>query len=208
MLIRILGQFLVAAVIALASMADAARAVPPDALAATVARNVAGVRENVGGVAVALRLDGHSRFFNYGLADRRSPITSDLVFNLGAVGKVFDTTLMALAEERGELSLDDPVAKHVVELRQGRDIQVTLRQLATYTSGFVLPQDHPPWPKEAFTLPQFIAALNAWSADAQRAPGARRMRSACGRRGLHGRCHADAGALEGDTRQSRSPDRR
>ena len=52
------------------------------------------------GVAVALRLDGHSRFFNYGLADRRSPITSDLVFNLGSVGKVFDTTLMARSEER------------------------------------------------------------------------------------------------------------
>jgi hypothetical protein len=30
------------------------------------------VPENVGGVAVALRLDGHSRFFNYGRADRRS----------------------------------------------------------------------------------------------------------------------------------------
>jgi len=138
------------------------------------------------GASLSLRLDGHSRFFNYGLADRRSPITSDLVFNLGSVGKVFDTTLMALAEERGELSLDDPVAKHVAELRQGGDIrQVTLRQLATYTSGFVLPQDHPPWPKETFTLPQFIAALNAWSADAQHAPGARRIYSHAGYMLMH-----------------------
>ena len=39
--------------------------------------------------------------------------------------------------------------------------RITLRQLATYTSGFVLPQDHPPWPVETFTLPAFITTLNA-----------------------------------------------
>src|SRR5207245_8127869 len=53
--------------------------------------------------------------------------------------------------------LDDPVAKYVVELQQGGDIhKVTLGQLATHTSGLLLPQDHPPWPDWGYTLPEFI----------------------------------------------------
>jgi beta-lactamase class C len=37
----------------------------------------------------------------------------------------------------------------------------------------VLPQDHPPWPSpdQSFTLPQFIALLTAWTADAEHEPG-------------------------------------
>src|SRR5207245_11487376 len=66
--------------------------------------------------------------------------------------------------------LDDPVAKYVVELQQGGDIhKVTLGQLATHTSGLLLPQDHPPWPDWGYTLPEFIRTLNAWTAD--KAPG-------------------------------------
>jgi beta-lactamase class C len=59
---------------------------------------------------------------------------------------VFEATLLAQAVRNGHLRLDDPVAKYVVELQQGGDIrQVTLGQLATHTSGLLLPQDHPPW---------------------------------------------------------------
>jgi CubicO group peptidase (beta-lactamase class C family) len=94
-----------------------------------------------------------------GMADLTRPITSDVLFNLGSVGKVFDTALLTLAEQKGELNLDDPVAKYVVELQQGGDVRrITLRQLASYTSGFVLPQDHAPWPKDTFTLPEFVVA--------------------------------------------------
>lgn len=163
------------------TMAAAARAEPSNELADIVERNVAGVLESVGGVAVAVRAQRRSWFFNYGLADRTRPIASDLVFNLGSVGKVFDATLLALADQRGELRLDDPVAKHVVELQQGGDVRtITLRQLASHTSGFVLPQDHPPWPKQAFTLPQFIAALNAWTSDRDHAPGKQMIYSHAG----------------------------
>jgi beta-lactamase class C len=139
------------------------------------------LREGPGGVAVVVRVDGRTLFFNYGMADGTRPITSDTLFNLGSVGKVFDTALLALADQQGDLSLDDPVAKHVAELQQGADIRrVTLAQLATYTSGFVLPQDHPPWPDETFTLPAFIATLNAWRADRDHEPGKQSIYSHAG----------------------------
>jgi beta-lactamase class C len=50
------------------------------------------------------------------------PVTADSIFNLGSVGKVFATTLLAQAIKQGELGLDDPVAKYVTELQRGGDI--------------------------------------------------------------------------------------
>jgi len=125
-----------------------------------------------GGVAVALRIEGRTLFFNYGWADRASkrPITTDTLFNLASLRKVFEATLLAQAVGNGELRLDDPVAKYVAELDRDGDIgRVTLGQLATHTSGLLLPQDHPPWPDWGYTLPEFIRTLNAWKAD--KAPG-------------------------------------
>jgi beta-lactamase class C len=125
-----------------------------------------------GGVAVALRIEGRTLFINYGWADRanKRPITTDTLFNLASLRKVFETTLLAQAVGNGELGLDDPVTKYVAELDRDGDIgRVTLGQLATHTSGLLLPQDHPPWPDWGYTLPEFIRTLNAWKAD--KAPG-------------------------------------
>jgi beta-lactamase class C len=124
--------------------------------------------DGAGGVAVALRRADRTLFFNYGLAERthRRPITSDALFNLASLRKVFDATLLAQAAGNGELGLDDPVANYVDELQPGADIsRVTLRQLATHTSGLLLPQDHLPWPDWGYTLPQFLRTLNAWRTD-------------------------------------------
>jgi len=47
-----------------------------------------------GGVAVAVRINGETRFFNYGFANdaRNERVTADSIFNLGSVGKLFATT--------------------------------------------------------------------------------------------------------------------
>jgi beta-lactamase class C len=162
-------------------MAATSRAGSDGDVARIVARHIGTVPGKPGGIAVAVRANGRTWFFNYGMADRSRPITSDMLFNLGSVGKALDTSLLALADQQGELSLDDPVAKHVVELQQGGDIRrITLRQLATYTSGLVLPQDHPPWPKETFTLPRFIAKLNSWASDQDHEPGKQMIYSHAG----------------------------
>jgi|AmaraimetFIIA100_FD_contig_121_226299_length_9924_multi_7_in_0_out_0_4 beta-lactamase class C len=135
----------------------------------TVARHISTIvpADGAGGVAVALRLDGRALFFNYGWADRatKRPITSDTLFNLASLRKVFETTLLAQAVHNRELTLDEPVAKYVSELEQASDIgRVTLGQLATHTSGLLLPQDHPPWPHWGYTLSEFIRTLNDWKA--------------------------------------------
>ena len=110
----------------------------------TVTRHVRSIvpPDGGGGVAVALRIEGRTLFFNYGWADRASkrPITTDTLFNLASLRKVFETTLLAQAVGNGELGLDDPVAKYVAELDRNGDIgRVTLGQLATHTSGLLLP---------------------------------------------------------------------
>src|SRR5262249_10997840 len=140
----------------------------------TVTRHVRSIvpPDGGGGVAVALRIEGRTLFFNYGWADRanKRAITTDTLFNLASLRKVFETTLLGQAVGNGELKLDDPVAKYVAELDRDGDIgRVTLGQLATHTSGLLLPQDHPPWPDWGYTLPEFIRTLNAWKAD--KAPG-------------------------------------
>jgi beta-lactamase class C len=128
-----------------------------------------------GGVAVAVRINGETRFFNYGFANdaRKERVTPDSIFNLGSVGKVFATTILAEAVKRGELSLDDPVAKYVTELERGGDIrQVTLGQLASHTSGLPrVPQQYEHWHRGGYTWPDFVRFLNSWKAGPNHEPG-------------------------------------
>src|SRR5262249_6036554 len=125
-----------------------------------------------GGAAVAIRVEGRTLFYNFGKSDGRNPVTSDSLFNLASLGKTFDTTLLSMMVNAGEVSLDDPVTKYVTELQNGGDIKkVTLGQLVSYTSGLSLPQDHPPWPKANYTLPAFLNYLNKWKIRKGEEPG-------------------------------------
>jgi beta-lactamase class C len=128
-----------------------------------------------GGVAVAIRIDGKTSFFNFGIADRarNRPVTADTIFDLASVGKVFATTLLAQAVRQGELGLDDPVAKYVTKLQQGGDIRrVTLGQLASHTSGLPgWPEQYEHWHRGKYTFPDFVRFLNSWKADDQHQPG-------------------------------------
>jgi beta-lactamase class C len=128
-----------------------------------------------GGVAVAVQMNGSTQFFNYGMADnaQNRQITADSIFNLGSVGKVFATTLLAQAVKNGELSLDDPVAKYVTELQRGGDVRrITLRQLASHTSGLPdRPQQYETWHRGRYTWPDFVRFLNSWKAGPNHEPG-------------------------------------
>jgi beta-lactamase class C len=124
--------------------------------------------DQIGAIAVAIRMDGRTVFFDSGLADvaKKRPVTSDSLFNLASISKVFDATLLALLAKQGEINLDDPVADYVTELQRGGDIRrVTLGQLATHTAGLNLPPDG------TFTLPQFMRYLNRWTANKAQQPG-------------------------------------
>ncbi len=130
--------------------------------------------DGAGGAAVAVRIDGRTLFFNYGFADRatKRPITSDALFNLASIRKAFEAALLAQAVKRGELALEDPVAKYVPELQQGGYVRgITLGQLATHTSGLLLPTDHPPWPHYQYRFADFMRVLNNWMPEHGEAPG-------------------------------------
>jgi beta-lactamase class C len=128
-----------------------------------------------GGVAVAVRMGVKTSFFNYGMADdaTKRPVTADSIFNLGSVGKLFATTLLAQAVKQGELSLDDPVAKYVTELQRGGDIRrITLGQLASHTSGLPrVPGQYEHWHRGKYSWPDFVRFLNSWKADPKHEPG-------------------------------------
>ncbi|CAN7747238.1 serine hydrolase [Bradyrhizobium sp. LjRoot220] len=130
-----------------------------------------------GGLAVAVYAAGHTQFFNYGVADGSTdrPITSDTLFNLASVRKPFDAILVALGTLHGELRLDDPVSNYLPELRGDYIKRVTIGELATHTSGLLLPTDHPPWPNDSFTRQQFLDMLNAWTPRAGEQPGKQRI---------------------------------
>ena len=130
-----------------------------------------------GGLAVAVYTAGHTQFFNYGFADgsTKRPITSDTLFNIASLRKPFEATLVALGSLRGELSLDDPVSRYVPELRGDYIKSVTIGELATHTSGLLLPTDHPPWPNASFGLQQFFNMLNAWTRPSGQQPGKQRI---------------------------------
>jgi beta-lactamase class C len=130
-----------------------------------------------GGLAAAVRIDGRTVFFNRGLADEHTeqPITSDSLFNVASVRKLFEATLVAEGVLRDELSLDDPVNKYVSELQGAYIRRVTVGELATHTSGLLLPTDHPPWPDESYSLAQFLHMLNVWTPQNGEQPGKQRI---------------------------------
>ena len=162
----------IAALIALvlatvAAPIEGARAMTDGEVERLVAKDIAAIvpADRAGGVAVAVRIDGRTLFFNYGFADlaTRRPVTTDALFNLASVRKPFEAALLAQAVKRGELALDDPVARYVTELEQGGYVRrITLGQLATHTSGLLLPTDHPPWPHYQYRFADFIRVLNNW----------------------------------------------
>ena len=130
--------------------------------------------DGAGGIAVAVCIDGQLVFFDEGFADlpQRRPITPDSLFNVASLRKPFEATLLALAVQQGKMAIADPISTYLPALSEGGDIRrVTVGQLATHTSGLLLPHDHPPWPTTRYTPASFVEALKAWKADAAHQPG-------------------------------------
>ena len=70
------------------------------------------------------------------LEPRRELMTLDTVFDVASLTKVIVTTTAAMQlVERGEVRLNDPVAKYLPEFAQNGKDDVTVRQLLTHYSG-------------------------------------------------------------------------
>jgi D-alanyl-D-alanine carboxypeptidase len=89
--------------------------------------------------AVLVAKDGKAFFAKaYGMADKDAKIPNrvDTRFNLGSMNKMFTAVAVAQLAERGKLSFNDPISKHVPDYpnRAVAD-KVTIRHLLTHTSG-------------------------------------------------------------------------
>ena len=68
----------------------------------------------------------------------KRPLDGDTLFEIGSVTKVITSALLAEMAQRGDVSLEDPVAKYLpagVRVPTRGDRQITLADLATHTSG-------------------------------------------------------------------------
>jgi serine-type D-Ala-D-Ala carboxypeptidase/endopeptidase len=181
---RLLSLASVPAAIALAPAAWAAQALQvddDDAIRDMVKRRIDVERRAVG-MAVCVVKPDRERFVAWGRArsDDDRQVMSDTLFEIGSITKIFTALLLADMTRRGEVALDDPVARHLprdfrVPELNGR--QITLADLATHTSG--LPR-WPTFPGTPFSpawfaaIPRFsVEDFKAWLADVQPEPAAR-----------------------------------
>ena len=96
------------------------------------------IREyDIPGLAVGVTINGSEFYYTRGEASRetKAPVTSETIFELGSVSKIFNVTLAAVAEQRGLLSLDQPVSTYLPELKGSAFDKISLVNLATHTSG-------------------------------------------------------------------------
>lgn len=110
-----------------------------DAIRALLAEQIDSGRESVGSIAGIID-DGGTRLVTYGESDAADarPLDGDTVFEIGSITKVFTALLLAEMAARGEVALDDPVAKYLPPEGRPREFDgkpITLLDLATYTSG-------------------------------------------------------------------------
>ena len=123
------------------------------------------------GLVVGVLDHGQSKIFTAGTADAPGvALDGNTVFEIGSITKVFTASLLADMVARGEVRLDDPVAKFLppsvhVPSRNGREI--TLLDLATQSSGLPRspsnfnPKD-PNNPYADYTVDQMYAFLSAY----------------------------------------------
>jgi len=109
----------------------------PDEIQQTL-KNLVDNRHTVGIVVGIVDADGRN-IYSYGKTARDGrPVDGDTVFEIGSATKTFTATLLADMVKRGEIGLEDPVAKYLPEnvpmpARGGKVI--TLLDLATQRSG-------------------------------------------------------------------------
>ncbi|HEY4140819.1 MAG TPA: class C beta-lactamase [Pseudolabrys sp.] len=170
-----LGMTAALVVFSIGSFSAPVRADDAGAIAAVADQSFKPLLDKYGvpGIAVAVTVDGHQYFFNYGVAskDKNTPVTNDTLFELGSISKTFNATLFGLAAVRGKIALNDHPGKFIPALRGSSIDEATLLNLGTYTAGG-LPLQLPDSVKSDAGM---IDYFRAWKSSA--APGALRRYS-------------------------------
>jgi CubicO group peptidase (beta-lactamase class C family) len=115
------------------------------------------------GAVVASAVDGYQDL------DAKRPVDDDTIYHWASITKTFTGIAIMQLRDRGLLSLDDPIVKHVPEFRQvhnpyGDISQVTIRHMMAHTSGLRASTwpwggDQPWHPFEPTAWEQLVAML-------------------------------------------------
>ncbi|MHB9878678.1 serine hydrolase domain-containing protein [Pacificimonas sp. ICDLI1SI03] len=87
-------------------------------------------------IAVAIAKNGvivHSRYIGTANLETGTPCSAASIYRIGSVSKQFTAAGLLLLQEDGKLSLDDSLSRYMPEFPRANEI--TLRQMATHTSG-------------------------------------------------------------------------
>ncbi|HEY6740038.1 MAG TPA: serine hydrolase [Actinopolymorphaceae bacterium] len=68
-------------------------------------------------------------------ADQQVPMTTDTIFDMASVSKLFTSIVVMQQVERGLVDLEAPVASYLPEFAANGKDDITVRQLLTHTSG-------------------------------------------------------------------------
>lgn len=138
----------------------------PQPDSSTFDQKIAATRQAFGvpSVSVAVIENGnpvYAKAFGFAnLADKK-PATTDTRYAVGSISKQFTAAALLLEQEKGKLSLSDPVGKYFPEFTRANE--VTILELLSHTSGYedYAPQDYmiPAWSRP--TTPDAI--LNHWA---------------------------------------------
>jgi serine-type D-Ala-D-Ala carboxypeptidase/endopeptidase len=123
-----------------AAEAQGSNAMPTDAeIHQMLVERIDTMHRSVGIVVGVIEPGGRRRIVSYGSVDKGgAPVNGETIFEIGSVTKVFTSLLLADMAQRGEVRLDDPVAKYLpaaVKMPERGGKQITLVDLATHTSG-------------------------------------------------------------------------
>ncbi|MBY6141204.1 beta-lactamase [Leisingera daeponensis] len=118
---------------------------------------------DVPGLVVGMTHRGQSYFYAAGLASREDNIAAspDTLFELGSVSKLFNVSLAALAETRGEMDLGAQVSQQLPDLEGTAFGNLSLMDLATHHSGGLPLQV----PETAANTEELVDWLAGWQPD-------------------------------------------
>jgi len=81
--------------------------------------------------------------FSYNTSPKKIPATSDTVYEIGSISKLFTDMAILQLQEKGAINIDDPVYKYLPELKIKNDFNsqtiITPKNIMTHHAG--LPTD-------------------------------------------------------------------
>jgi len=118
------------------------------------------INEQIPGISMAIVSDQEmlwSRGFGYADLDSKTPASSDTIYGICSVSKLFTSIGVMQLRDQGKLSLSDSVKDHLpwfnIQQSFPESSEITIESLLTHTSGLPRESDFPYWTAPDFETP-------------------------------------------------------